>query len=91
VLGYHGDVDEGVASLQRALDVALTHGLGHSAGRAYANLASVLADDHRFARADAVIAEGLRYTDDHDLTLRFVCLTAVLADSEMKRVAGTTR
>ena len=46
---------------------------------------SVLADTHRYDRSDAVLAEGLRYTDDHDLTLRFVCLTGVLAGSEMER------
>jgi DNA-binding NarL/FixJ family response regulator/Tfp pilus assembly protein PilF len=84
-LGYQGNVDEGAAYLEQALQVALAHGLGHLVGRAYANLASVLVDNDRFAKADAVIAEGLRYTEDHDLGLRFVCLTSVLATSEMKR------
>ena len=35
--------------------------------------------------SDAVIAEGLQYTEDHDLRLRSVCLSGVLAESEMKR------
>ena len=83
--GYYGDVDTGVTYLEQALDVALVHGLGHVCGRAYANLASVLVDDDRFDRADTVIAEGLRYAEDHNLTLRYVCVTAVLADSELKR------
>jgi DNA-binding CsgD family transcriptional regulator/tetratricopeptide (TPR) repeat protein len=83
--GYHGDVDGGVACLEQALDVALTHGLGHLAGRAYANLASVLVDNDRFDSAETVIADGLRYAEDHDLTLRWVCITSVLADSELKR------
>ena len=83
--GYYGDVDTGVTYLEQALEVALTHGLGHLGGRAYANLASVLVDNDRFDRADTVLAEGLRYAEDHNLTLRYVCVTAVLADSELKR------
>ncbi|HEU5267984.1 MAG TPA: LuxR C-terminal-related transcriptional regulator [Jatrophihabitans sp.] len=78
-------LDEGIEYLQRALEVALAAGLGHLAGRAYANLASILADNHLYSRADALLAEGLEYTDDHDLTLRFLCLTGVLAASEMNR------
>ena len=72
-------------AIERALEIALAHGLGHLAGRAYANLATFLADLHRFERSDAVIAEGLQYTEDHDLLLRSVCLSGVLAESEMKR------
>ena len=86
-----GQVDDGLVSIEQALDIALAHGLGHLAGRAYANLATFLADNHRFDRSDAVIAEGLQYTDDHDLRLRSVCLSGVLAESEMKRGRGTTR
>ncbi len=86
VQGYYGgDVDTGVTYLERALEVALAHSLGPLGGRAYANLASVLVDNDRFDRADTVIAEGLRYAEDHNLTLRYVCVTAVLADSELKR------
>jgi DNA-binding CsgD family transcriptional regulator/tetratricopeptide (TPR) repeat protein len=84
-LAWADDFDEGVGYLQRALDIARDAGHGHLAGRAYANLAGVLADTHRYDRSDAVLAEGLEYTDDHDLTLRFVCLTGVLAGSEMER------
>ena len=84
-LATEGQVDDGLASIEQALDIALAHGLGHLAGRAYANLATFLADNHRFDRSDAVIAEGLQYTDDHDLLLRSVCLSGVLAESEMKR------
>jgi ATP/maltotriose-dependent transcriptional regulator MalT len=80
-----GEVDDGLVAIERALEIALAHGLGHLAGRAYANLATFLADLHRFERSDAVIAEGLQYTEDHDLLLRSVCLSGVLAESEMKR------
>jgi hypothetical protein len=77
-----GEVDDGLVSIERALEIALAHGLGHLAGRPYANLATLLADNHRFERSDAVIAEGLQYTEDHDLRLRSVCLSGVLAESE---------
>src|SRR6478752_1408051 len=80
-----GEVDDGLVSIERALKIALAHGLGHLAGRAYANLATLLADNHRFERSDAIIAEGIQYTEDHDLLLRSVCLSGVLAESEMKR------
>ena len=83
--GYYGDLDTGVTYLEQALDVALAHGLGHLGGRAYANLASVLVDNDRFDRADTVIADGLRYAEDRNLTMRYVCVTAVLADSELNR------
>ena len=83
--GYYGDVDTGVTYLEQALDVALAHDLGHLGGRAYANLASVLVDNDRFDRADTVIADGLRYAEDRNLTMRYVCVTAVLAASELKR------
>jgi DNA-binding NarL/FixJ family response regulator len=84
-IGYRSGVDEGVAYLERALKVALAHGLGHLAGRAYANLAQVPADNDRFTQADVVIAEGLRYTEDRGLALRTICLTSVLATSAMER------
>jgi DNA-binding CsgD family transcriptional regulator/tetratricopeptide (TPR) repeat protein len=82
---YYGDVGSGIAHLEQSLQDALKGGFGHLSGRAYANLASVLADNDRFDSADAVIAEGLRYAEDHDLTLRWVCITSVLADVELKR------
>lgn len=85
VLANQAEIEDGVACLERALAVALAHGLGHLAGRAYANLATILSDHHRFDQADAVIADGLQYTEDHDLPLRSVCLSGVLAESEMKR------
>jgi tetratricopeptide (TPR) repeat protein len=45
-----GEVDDGLVSIERALEIALAHGLRHLAGRAYANLATLLADNHRFER-----------------------------------------
>lgn len=82
---YYDDVDGGVGYVEQALQLALRHGLGHLAGRAYANLATMLTDNDRFHGADTVIADGLRYSEDRELTLRWVCITSVLADSELKR------
>jgi DNA-binding CsgD family transcriptional regulator/tetratricopeptide (TPR) repeat protein len=79
------DLDLGVEHLERALRISLDNGLGHQAGRAYANLGSVLAEDCLYDRADAVLSEGLRYTDDRGLTMRHACLAGVLATSEANR------
>ena len=76
---------EGIDLLERAREIALGHGEGHAAGRAYANLAEVLAMNSMFARCDTLLAEGLRYADDHDLTRRHICMTGVLAQSELDR------
>jgi DNA-binding CsgD family transcriptional regulator/tetratricopeptide (TPR) repeat protein len=78
-------LDEGIDLLGQALKIGLDHGLGHLAGRAYANLAGLLAENSRYERSDQLLAEGLQYTDDRGLTTRFMCLTGVLADSELER------
>ncbi|WP_328521129.1 helix-turn-helix transcriptional regulator [Kribbella sp. NBC_00359] len=82
---YYGDVDSAVTHLEQSLQDALKYGFGHLSGRAYANLATVLVDNDRFDSADTVIADGLRHAEDHDLTLRWVCITSVLADVELRR------
>lgn len=82
---YDGRVDEGIDRIEQSLRIALEHGLGHVSGRAYANLASVLIHHDRYQAAEPVIADGLRYAEDHDLTLRWVCITSVLAESELRR------
>ncbi|HEY7049680.1 MAG TPA: LuxR C-terminal-related transcriptional regulator [Jatrophihabitantaceae bacterium] len=84
-LAWTGQLEEGITYLERSLQIALDSGNGHLAGRAYANLASALADYSRFARSDAVLAEGLQYTEDHELTTRFMCLTGILAETEVAR------
>jgi DNA-binding CsgD family transcriptional regulator/tetratricopeptide (TPR) repeat protein len=76
---------EGIDLLDQAREVALEHGEGHAAGRAYANLAEVLVMNSMYARSDTLLAEGLRYADDHDLTRRYICMTGVLAQSELDR------
>jgi DNA-binding CsgD family transcriptional regulator/tetratricopeptide (TPR) repeat protein len=82
---YLGDVDGGIAHLEQALRIALENDIGHLSGRAYANLAAILTDTDRYDSADTVIADGLRHAEDQELTLRWVCITSVLAGSELKR------
>ena len=84
-LATEGQVDDGLASHRASV--------GHRIGArprtprraGLREPRDFLADNHRFDRSDAVIAEGLQYSDDHDLLLRSVCLSGVLAESEMKR------
>ncbi len=78
-------VDEGIEYLERSLEIAKANDFGHLAGRAYANLASVMVYENHFVRADQLIAEGLRYAEDRELTVRVVCLTGILADYELLR------
>jgi DNA-binding CsgD family transcriptional regulator/tetratricopeptide (TPR) repeat protein len=88
-IGYalllRGDLPGALTHLERSLQIALEAGHGHHAGRAYANLASALADNSRWDRADAVLADGMRCSEDHELTTRYLCLTGVLAGTELAR------
>jgi DNA-binding CsgD family transcriptional regulator/tetratricopeptide (TPR) repeat protein len=84
-IGWGSDVDEGVDYLEQSLRVALDNSLDHLVGRAYANLAQLLADNGRYEPSDALLAEGLQFSDDHGLTTRYVCLTGILAASEADR------
>jgi tetratricopeptide (TPR) repeat protein len=80
-----GDLPGALMYVERSLQIALEAGHGHHAGRPYANLASALADNSRWDRADAVLADGMRYSEDHELTTRYLCLTGVLAGTELAR------
>jgi DNA-binding CsgD family transcriptional regulator/tetratricopeptide (TPR) repeat protein len=60
--------------LRRALDIAVSARLPEQAGRAFANLHSILAEQRRFAEAEQYYADGLRYTDDHDIGVYANCL-----------------
>jgi DNA-binding CsgD family transcriptional regulator len=62
-----GDLPGALMYVERSLQIALEAGHGHHAGRAYANLASALADNSRWDRAHAVLADGMRYSEDHRL------------------------
>jgi DNA-binding CsgD family transcriptional regulator len=62
------------ALMARGLDIALTGGHHDQAARAYANLAAIHSDQRRFADAERILADGLAYCDDHDLTTYGRCL-----------------
>ncbi len=68
-----GDDDWGVP-LRQALDIAVSARLPEQAGRAFANLHSILAEQRRFTEAEQYYAAGLRYTDDHDIGVYANCL-----------------
>ncbi len=60
--------------LEQSLHVALSHGLQAQAGRAFANLHSVYCGQLRFADAEPVFADGIRYCDEHDIGTYSSCL-----------------
>jgi DNA-binding CsgD family transcriptional regulator len=60
--------------MHRALQVAIAGGLQQQAGRAYANLHSILCGERRFAEADRVFTAGVAYCDEHDIGTHGMCL-----------------
>jgi DNA-binding CsgD family transcriptional regulator/tetratricopeptide (TPR) repeat protein len=69
----NGD-DDWTVPLRRALDIAVAARLPEQAGRAFANLHSLSAEQRRFAAAEQYYADGLRYTDEHDIGVYVNCL-----------------
>jgi DNA-binding CsgD family transcriptional regulator/tetratricopeptide (TPR) repeat protein len=61
-------------SLQRALTIAVDAGLPEQSGRAFANLHSISCEHRRFAEAERYYADGLKYTDEHDIGVYVNCL-----------------
>jgi DNA-binding CsgD family transcriptional regulator len=66
--------DDWKVPLRQALDIAVSARLPEQAGRAFANLHSISAEQRRFAEAEQYYADGLRYTDDHDIGVYANCL-----------------
>jgi tetratricopeptide (TPR) repeat protein len=60
--------------LNRALELAIRHGLEEQAGRAYSNLDTLYCHQRRFAEAEQYFTEGLAYCEDHDITTFANCL-----------------
>ncbi len=69
-----GDDDGWTGPLRQALDIAVAAGLPEQAGRAFANLHSISCEQRRFAAAEQYYADGLRYTDEHDIGVYVNCL-----------------
>lgn len=57
----------GRADLERSLRLALEHGLEEHAARAYTNLASTAVRHYQLERAARHLAEGIAYSEAHDL------------------------
>jgi DNA-binding CsgD family transcriptional regulator len=53
--------------LRRALEIALSAGLDHDAGRAFANLYCLYAGQRRFAEAERYFIDGVAYCDEHEV------------------------
>ena len=71
----------GLLEIERAVAVALDHGLGPQAGRAFSNLHELLLDDLRFDDADRVFLEGSEYCDRLDLAFWGWCLRRERCDA----------
>jgi DNA-binding CsgD family transcriptional regulator/tetratricopeptide (TPR) repeat protein len=69
----NGD-DDWTVPLRRALDIAVAARLPEQAGRAFANLHSISCEQRRFGAAERYYADGLRYTDEHDIGVYVNCL-----------------
>jgi DNA-binding CsgD family transcriptional regulator/tetratricopeptide (TPR) repeat protein len=68
------DDDDWTVPLRQALDIAVAARLPEQAGRAFANLHSISCEQRRFAAAEQYYADGLRYTDEHDIGVYVNCL-----------------
>ncbi len=66
--------EEGWATMRESLRLSLEHGLQDAAGRAYANLAMLAVEEHRYDVATRALEEGVPYALDHDLGTRNICL-----------------
>jgi DNA-binding CsgD family transcriptional regulator len=62
------------AMMRQALDLALAGGHHDRAARAYTNLCGTHVDKREFAEAQAYLAAGIVYCDDHDITTYGTCL-----------------
>ncbi|MGH3216166.1 MAG: AAA family ATPase [Trebonia sp.] len=60
--------------LGQAKAIAVSWNLPEQAGRAFVNLYSVYCDQRRYDDAEVVYAEGVRYTDEHDIGTYATCL-----------------
>jgi DNA-binding CsgD family transcriptional regulator len=77
--------ESGIKQLELSLAVALQHNLQEHAGRAYANLVSVLVRHHRTELAKHYISCGAEYADVHDLQDAVVYIRAYAAQFELDR------
>jgi DNA-binding CsgD family transcriptional regulator/tetratricopeptide (TPR) repeat protein len=60
--------------LNQAKAIAVSANLPEPAGRAFANIHGIYCDQRRFDEAERAYAEGVAYTDDHDIGMYANCL-----------------
>jgi DNA-binding CsgD family transcriptional regulator len=77
---HHGLGEEWREFSQRAVDVALAHGLAEQAGRAYTNLFSSLKMSTQYAEAERVFAVASAYCEDFDVPVYGNCLLGERAE-----------
>jgi len=65
---------EGIASIQRALQVALDAGLHEAAGRAYSSLQEATAILHRYADSERFFRQGMAFCEERELGVFALCL-----------------
>ena len=63
-----------VGQMRRALDIALTGGHHHEAGRAYTNLCGIHVGKREFAEAGKYFDPGIAFCDEHDVTTYAICI-----------------
>jgi DNA-binding CsgD family transcriptional regulator/tetratricopeptide (TPR) repeat protein len=71
VWGLGGD---GTSLLRQALEIAVAANCEEQAGRAFANLHAIYCARRQFPQADVCFAEGVAYTDEHDISTYGSCL-----------------
>lgn len=80
VIGCNIDYEEGLAMLERSLEMSREGGWPDHIARAYINIASVAANRLDLKRSGDCINDGLAFADDRDLIVHEVCLLGGRAD-----------
>lgn len=78
------DGEDGVPTIERALQIALDADVQEAAGRAYSSLQEASICLHRFDEADRYYAEGMAYCDERELGVFSTCLTGGRASALLK-------
>jgi DNA-binding CsgD family transcriptional regulator/tetratricopeptide (TPR) repeat protein len=63
--------------LQRALDIALSHGATYEAGHTYTNLHEINCAERRYAESEPYYLAGIAHCHEHDLGVYLTCLQGV--------------
>jgi DNA-binding CsgD family transcriptional regulator/tetratricopeptide (TPR) repeat protein len=75
---------DGTGLLRQALEIAVAANLEDQAGRAFANLHDIYCARRQFAEASRWFADGVAYTDEHDISTYGSCLRGEHASALVK-------